>query len=265
MSNIIIFPDHAKLKAEVAELKEKLVDAINERDELVSVICPNIEAKYAMLFGDLEYKALSTEIAYRRIKRKAELINARRNKGLQVKLVEIERELDDELRAFSDKLAEKLDSINRALRRNRGEVMSAEKQERFKRMYREIVRRLHPDLHPDESREELELFFHAVAAYECGDIGSMEFIYSLVCDGAEGEKRATITELSDERDRLKEALRATEEDIAAIKREFPYSAKELLGDEGRIAERKQTLEKAIFDYKVSIKVYEEKIKELCGR
>ena len=37
MSNIIIFPDHAKLKAEVAELKEKLVDAINERDELVSV------------------------------------------------------------------------------------------------------------------------------------------------------------------------------------------------------------------------------------
>lgn len=265
MSNIIIFPDYAKLKEEVAELKERLADAINERDELVAVICPNIEAKYALLFGDLEYRALSTEVAYRRIKRKTELITACKNRGEQVKLLKIERALDDELQAFADKLAEKMDSIDRALRRSKEKKMSAEKAEQFKRMYREIVRKLHPDLHPNESREELELFFHAVEAYASGDIATMEFIHALVCSGAEGEKRMTVTELSDERDRLKEALCAVSENIAEIKSRFPYTAKELLEDDEKIAEHRQTLEKAISDYKVSIKVYEDKIKELCGR
>ena len=114
MSNIIIFPDYAKLKDEIAELKERFINAVNERDELTFVICPNIETKYELLFGDLEYKALNAEIAYRRIKRKAELVNARKNKGQRIKLSEIEMELDDECKAFADKLAEKLDNIERA-------------------------------------------------------------------------------------------------------------------------------------------------------
>ena len=264
MSNIIIFPDYAKLKDEIAELKERFINAVNERDELTFVICPNIETKYELLFGDLEYKALNAEIAYRRIKRKAELVNARKNKGQRIKLSEIEMELDDEFKAFADKLAEKLDNIERALRRSKKAALSKQEAANFKKMYREIVRKLHPDMHPDESREELELFFHAVEAYACADVATIEFIYSLVCEGAETEKRGTITELTDERDRLKGAICALEEEIAAIKRNHPYSAIDLLENDKRISEHKQTLEKAISDYKASIKVYEDKIKELCG-
>lgn len=265
MSNIIIFPDYAKLKDEVAKLKKELVSAINERDELIAVVCPNIEMQYMLLFGDIEYKALNIELAYRRIKRKAELIIARKNMGEKVNFVEIEKELDEELKEFLEKLEETLDGINRSLSRSKGERMSAESRERFKSMYREIVRKLHPDLHPGESSEQLELFFRAVEAYRNGDSAAMKFIYAIVCDEAEKENQSTITQLSEERDRLIEAVRVTNEDIAAIKGRFPYTMKELLSDDEKIAEKKRTLEKAIFDYKISIKTYEKEINELLGR
>ena len=46
-----------------------------------------------------------------------------------------------------------------------------------KELYRKIVKKLHPDMNPDVTEHELELFHRATKAYEEGDIMTLQAIY----------------------------------------------------------------------------------------
>jgi len=50
-SNIIIFPDFEKLKAEVKKLRIELSMLVLEKDELLFVECKNIEIALVFSFG----------------------------------------------------------------------------------------------------------------------------------------------------------------------------------------------------------------------
>ena len=55
--DIIIFPEFDKIKNEIEKLRIELSMLLLERDELQFVICRNIEAKYTLEFGSIEYRA----------------------------------------------------------------------------------------------------------------------------------------------------------------------------------------------------------------
>ena len=77
-SVVIVSPDFEKLKSEVEKLRTELSMLVLERDELVLVECKNIEMAYMLSVGALEYKAYEIQCAIRRLKRKAELIQAKK-------------------------------------------------------------------------------------------------------------------------------------------------------------------------------------------
>ena len=53
---VIVFPEIAKLKEEVDRARTELSMALFEYDELRFVICKNLETKFFIEFGDIEYK-----------------------------------------------------------------------------------------------------------------------------------------------------------------------------------------------------------------
>lgn len=75
---IIPFPDFQKLKEEIEKLRTELSILVLERDELRFVICKNIEMEYVLKIGGLEYQAYEAECTFLRLKRKVELIQAKR-------------------------------------------------------------------------------------------------------------------------------------------------------------------------------------------
>ena len=182
-SNIILFPKYEELKSEVEELRADLVKLYFEYDELRFVICPNIEMQYMLALGALEYKLYETQCKMLRLKRKMELIQVKLNRQEKVVISEIEEQLDEEFAEYQDLLEMQIEAMNEALDRSKGEILSDEDEKKLKTLYRKIVKALHPDLNPDLSRAEIDLFANAVEAYKNADLNAIRIIAEMLDDG----------------------------------------------------------------------------------
>ena len=133
MGEIIEFPDAKKARERIGALRSELEKLFSERDELICIICENIEMQYMLLFGDLEYKLYKTYCKCLRLRRKKEMIQAKKNRKEPIRMKEIEAELDEEFRAYQTKLNEKMADINRALERSEGQLLSEEDTAKLKK------------------------------------------------------------------------------------------------------------------------------------
>ena len=123
--NVIVFPDFEKLKSEVEKMRTELSMLLLERDELQFVICKNIETEYMLQLGSIEYKAYEAQCAALRLKRKIELIQAKKNRQEKVIISAIEKTLDNEFAEYQKQLDEQIDKMNDALNPSGGNMLSA--------------------------------------------------------------------------------------------------------------------------------------------
>ncbi len=259
---IIRLPEYDEIYKDVEELKKEIPKLIGERDELVFVICKNIETSYMLAVGGLEYKAFEVECLYRRLKRKAQLIRARKNRQEKINLSEIEKFLDKEMAEYNNLLMAKMQAMNDAMERKNGNFLSPNEMKEIKELYRKIVKALHPDLNPNITEEQAALFLKAVAAYKNGDIDMLRLISEMVGDSISEFREDSFAQLVKTRDVLFTSLQKVKNEIDLIKGRFPYNKKDFVEDKEAIEQRKLELEGAIFDYKQLISDLEEKIKEL---
>ena len=201
--NVIVFPNFEKLKSEVEKMRTELSMLLLERDELQFVICKNIETEYMLKLGSIEYKAYEAQCAALRLKRKIELIQAKKNRQEKVIISAIEETLDSEFAEYQKQLNEQIDKMNDALKRSKAEVLSDEDNKELKKLYRKIVKALHPDINPDVSEAQVQLFDNAVSAYKSGDLGTLRIIGEMVGNNPLPEQhKDAMTQLVEERERL---------------------------------------------------------------
>lgn len=82
-------------------------------------MCKNIETNYMLKLGGLEYKAYEAQCEALRLKRKPELIQARKNRQEKIILSMIDAILDAEFAEYQAKLNEQIEKVNDALERNK--------------------------------------------------------------------------------------------------------------------------------------------------
>ncbi|MBO7711143.1 MAG: hypothetical protein J6S83_11785 [Lachnospiraceae bacterium] len=107
--------------------------------------------------------------------------------------------------------------------------------EKIRHLYRKIIKRLHPDVNPDLTEHEKELWNRAVKAQQEGDLKGLERIWDelsgmdapeeMFDDTPEGR-----TKLKELLEKLKVRLRLLELEIDHIKSDFPYKMKAFLED-----------------------------------
>lgn len=263
MDVMIVLPEFEELKKEVEKLRTELSMLVLERDELRFVICRNIEMEYMLRLGGLEYKAFETQCTYLRLKRKAELLQAKRNRQEAPDLKAVEAQLDAEFAEFQTQLSAQIGKMNEALRLSECDCLSDEDNKELKSLYRKVVRALHPDLNPDVTPKQIELFYHAVDAYKAGDLRLLRAIEAMVAEPVLPDTHEdAMMALIKEHDRLKGYLDEINGSIAAIKEQYPYTLKEYLDDEEKAENRKNELERLIRQYQELISKYEERIKNL---
>lgn len=262
-NNVIAFPDFEKLKNEVEKMRTELSMLLLERDELQFVICKNIETEYMLKLGSIEYKAYEVQCAALRLKRKIELIQAKKNRQEKVIISSIEETLDNEFAEYQKHLDEQIDKMNDALRRSKAEVLSDEENKELKKLYRKIVKALHPDINLDVSEAQVQLFNNAVLAYKNGDLGTLKIISEMVGNNPLPEQhKDAMTQLVEEQKRLQGLLKSIRESIENIKSEYPYTMKDILEDTEKTEQKKQELESILEQYNELISIYERKIEEM---
>lgn len=114
---------------------------------------------------------------------------------------------------------------------------------KIKRLYRKIVKRLHPDVHPNPTDREKELLNKAHEAYRKGDLDALEKIWEELAgaDAPEDEFKDSPEDIA----RIKEVIKKLQglcndliRQIQNIKGEFPYTMKAFLEDEEAVAEKR---------------------------
>ena len=262
-SNVIVFPDFEKLKSEVEKKRTELSMLLLERDELQFVICKNIETEYMLKLGSIEYKAYEAQCAALRLKRKIDLIQAKKNRQEKIIISAIEETLDEEFAEYQKQLDEQIDKVNAAIKRSKAEVLSDEENKELKKLYRKIAKALHPDINPDVSEAQVQLFDNAVSAYKSGDLGTLRIISEMVGNNPLPEQhKDAMTQLVEERERLEGLLESIRESIENIKSEYPYTMKDILEDTKKTEQKKQELESVIEQYNELISIYKAKIEEM---
>ncbi|MDO4481938.1 MAG: molecular chaperone DnaJ, partial [Bacillota bacterium] len=198
-----------------------------------------------------------------RLKRKIELIQAKKNRQEKVIISAIEEKLDNEFAEYQKQLNEQIDKMNNAIKRSKAEVLSDEDNKELKKLYRKIVKALHPDINPDVSEAQVQLFDNAVSAYKNGDLVTLRIIGEMVGSSQMHEQhKDAVTQLVEERERLKGLLKSIRESIDNIKSEYPYTMKAILEDTEKTVHKRHELESILEQYNELIFIYKAKIEEM---
>ena len=137
----------------------------------------------------------------------------------------------------------------------------------IKKLYKKIVKRLHPDANPDITEHEKELFLKAREAYENGDLAALERIWEEIEGTKETEEQYSDTPEDIEKlkgilKKLKELAAALRAEIAGIRGEFPYTMKELLENEDLLRAKQEELRKQLEEIRKADEVLAEMIRKV---
>lgn len=129
--------------------------------------------------------------------------------------------------------------MNDALKRSKAEFLSDEDNRELKKLYRKIVKSLHPDINSNVSEAQLQLFDNAVSAYKNGDLETLRTIGEMVGNNPLPEQnKDAMTQLVEDRERLHGLLKSIRESIDNIKTEYPYTMKDIVEDTEKTEQKK---------------------------
>ncbi len=263
---LIMFPKFEELLREFEQLRTELSMILLERDNLQHIECKNIETAYLLTFGSLEYKAYELECEKRRLQRKIELIQIKINRQEKINISFIESLLDDEFAVYQQRLEEQIAKMNEAFEYNNQEQMTEQKFKEFKKLYRKIVKALHPDLNPKATPAQIQLFENAVQAYKNGDVISLQLISEMVSEPKLPTKTADgMSELIKDITRLEKSIELVKEQIQNIKSEYPYTLKTVMESFENIDEKKRELNKKIEELTEVIEYYKAKTERMISK
>ncbi len=286
-----------KLRAEIRALRELLASLVFERDNLINVVLRDIEATYMRELGGLEAEVYQAECEVRILKARLEKIQACLNREETIQ----EEKIDEDIRkqyeeyrkiyeefirqifeantyhqqrakqkARREKTDEGRDDQNPSNQvsmdnQSREEQASETEEQELKRLYRKIVKAMHPDLHPDQDEATKDLFKRAILAYKDFDIKTLREIAAML-DGEISDKTENLLEaLLKERSRLLALIKGIRTEIRSIKSRYPYTQKAILEDPVRLDLEKGRLKIRIEHAKQAAGIYRERIAEVMKK
>ena len=140
----------------------------------------------------------------------------------------------------------------------------------LKSLYRQIVKRLHPDVHPNPTEREKDLLDRANKAYKAGDLEEMRRIWEELAGTEQSEEsfedteegRAQLRELIE---KLCKRCAELEKEIRQIKTSFPYTIKALLDDDKTLEMKHRELVDRLAEVRAMLDKIDEYIAELKRR
>lgn len=253
---VMLAAEASKIEAEAVKSHESPADELRETealfaakkaeyDELRFIICPDLEIRYYQAVGKEELRVFALDLEISRLRRHIALVTAALNRREQADFAAIEITLEIEFQDYKRRLEERSERYDRASNISPEDVLSGDEVREMKQIYYRLVKKLHPDLHPDATEEELELFRQAAEAYKSGNRAMLKILEEQA-GGAEPlesghmDAEQMLARIS----RLNALIEILEEKIQTIKTSYPYDKRWFVYDEVMIEAKRRRLEAA---------------------
>ena len=251
-NSIDISPRKKQLKEEYERLQLEYADLVAERDELENSEGPRLTALYMEAVGQLQYEVLVLQYEIALLKQKRDLLQAYKNRGEKADLNYVDEQVEASAKTYNENIQREEEKIKQAKayieEQKEEEKKNQENEKRELRdLYRKLVHRLHPDLHPEQTEWEKELFLKVQDAYEKGDLEKLRELAQQLEAGmpADAVNNETTEEWEERVNQLKEEIAKIREEIEKILQEFPFTYRERLNNPEWIAQTQDMLRKEI--------------------
>ena len=251
-TQIDISPRKKQLKEEYERLQLEYAALVAERDELENSEGPRLTALYMEAVGQLQYEVLVLRYEIALLKQKRDLLQAYKNRGEKADLNYVDEQVEATAKTYNENIQREEEKIKQAkayIEEQKEEEKKNQEDEKreLRDLYRKLVHRLHPDLHPEQTEWEKELFLKIQEAYEKGDLERLRELAKQLEAGmpADAVDNETTEEWEERVNQLKEEIAKIREEIARILQGFPFTYRERLNDPEWIAQTRDMLRKEI--------------------
>ena len=142
-------------------------------------------------------------------------------------------------------------------------LMSDEDNSEFKKIYRKLVFKLHPDLNPYQSEDEVNLWHRVQLAYQGGDL---EELRSLIIILESHDKTAQLPSSKDILEKRKKGLTEQIQKVIGrlsdMEKEFPFTIAKNLSDKKWVESKVEEIGERIGHFEDKCKEYNELLKVL---
>jgi len=249
-----------RLRLELKECRNKLLDIMSEWDHINNEIQPRLVFEYNNLFGNIEDEIHSKNSVNTKLERKLELLSIKASRGEKItqKTIEIIERLVDRdsiensssarctfTLSPSQDIFERLSAIGKLGQDSTGDLSF---------YYRAVVKKLHPDM---EGQTDLfkRYWDSVVEAYKSKDLNKLKIFYKLICEDEsiyleldEDSQRKLQKEIFD----LKMHIQVETRKIKRTIEDEPFCYAENLNDKSWIIKRRMHLNEKLMNIQVQI-------------
>ncbi len=248
--------DDLRLRFDI--LRTEYIKLLNDKDVLINWGKPQLEALYSTRIGIYQIELLQYKLRIQALKRKLEMARSAiaRNIPIDVNAIELQvaAELADAELRIMKQVAE-IEKGKKLLTHLDSPTNSAD----LRKCFREMAMQLHPDVNPNITEEQKRLWELVKEAYNNGDLQklkALQVVYEKELTKAEGH----IQQMSEEDillrcARLSEGINLLNDEITAMRLEFPFNMEQQIKDEDWIAAEQEKINAEIIllrDYEAEL-------------
>ena len=259
---IELHPEYIRLINKYNTMREEFVKLIEQREHIIVSEIPTLDSEYKVKIGGVQYQCFNLEIEVLAIKREIKLRQAALNRGIEIiDDSEIKDQIEKELEQWREKVNEMKEEFLNAKKYLNIPYLSDEDAIEFKKLYRDLVKKLHPDVIENVTNEKELLWFRVQEAYKLGDIEELKSIYLLSNDIDDEVKTNTKSEnvlvaLEKKISELEKSIFNIIEQIKNLNSKFPMNLKYKLRDINWVKSANSDINNKIIDLNKEKKVAE---------
>lgn len=248
MDSLALTPEHAAALQRYQDLLERMPVVEEEKEQLLNHLLPMLNARYLQLVGENKMELLNYQLEAFMLRRKMEMIRAAINRGSPVLLEVIETLVNAEVKEQREKLEQEAQRFQQALMLVVVPALDKKDADELKQLYYRLARLLHPDMNPELTDEQRELWLQVCEAYREGNLERMRGLMVLAESGQPVVATAvssSVEELVRRANYLQMVIDSTLAQIEKIKSNFPYTHMDLFEDPAWVAQQNAMIRQAI--------------------
>ncbi len=236
-------------------LKTGYIAVLNDLDVMKNWGKTQLEALYQTKIGIFEIEILELQIALKAAKKKIQLCHQNINHDQTPDFTAIEATVAEMTKKAYTEVNEGKKKVvwGKAVLSN---LHSSEFSMELRKIYRTIAKALHPDINPEMTELQQEMWQQFRFAYDNGDLDRMkalQIVYSeqLAAKNTNADEQS-VENIQLQISALKQGILELEEQKKALEAEFPFKIADLIRDDEWVAEQQDRLAKEIEEYKKAL-------------
>lgn len=127
---------------------------------------------------------------------------------------------------------------------------SPERSVELRKIFRAIAKDLHPDVNPNLTTDQLEIWHKILDAYKTGDLErlkALEVVYENQISRAKDNDKTNEQEIAIQNETLKEGIKLLEEELSELKKIFPFNIQDKINDDEWVKEQQGQIKEEMKD------------------